>query len=142
MVKLKQQSEATAADIINGLATPSVQIYGKIARGAGYGFARFGGASFADTSRVGGIYQRRRVRTAKGNADPTRHRKTILVKMRTYRPTNPQTVPQQANRSIFADAVAAWDVLTTNEKRAYNERATKKSRVGRQMFISEYMRTH
>lgn len=140
MVKLKEQHESDIDDIYNGLSTPSLQIYGKLSRGAGFGFIRCGSGKYGDQKRIGGIYQRRRRTTNAGNGSPKKHTKYILVKMRSYRPSNPQTVPQQANRTKFTAAVEAWALLTTEEKRAYNERATRKNRVGRQYFISEYLR--
>lgn len=80
-----------------------------------------------DPLNVKGIYQMRMTKRGK-----------IPIKMRFYTPTNPQTVPQQANRQKFADAMSAWQSLTSSEKDAYNERARKRQMFGRNLFIREY----
>jgi hypothetical protein len=56
-----------------------------------------------------------------------------------YVPYNPQTVPQQSNRSKFALAVSAWEDLTFEQKKVYNERAKNMLMYGRNLFIREYM---
>lgn len=69
-----------------------------------------------------------------------RHTKTGIrsVKMKFYTPTNPQTIPQEANRSKFAAAMAAWGDLTDEEKAVYNKRAKRLSLYGRNLFVREY----
>jgi len=66
----------------------------------------------------------------------------IIEKMDYYTPTNPQTIPQQANRGIFADAVLAWQNLTATQKEVYNKRAVGKQMSGYNLFIREYMLSH
>jgi len=63
------------------------------------------------------------------------------IKMKYYTPTNPQTIPQQANRSKFANAITAWQSLTLTQKEGYNERAKYKQYSGYNLFIREYMNT-
>jgi len=58
-----------------------------------------------------------------------------------YFPSNPRTPSQQANRQKFANAVHAWQSLTEEQKKVYNERAKGKNLSGYNLFISEYMRT-
>lgn len=86
---------------------------------------------YPDPLNVGGIYQRRMTKQGKKS-----------FKLVFYTPTNPQTVPQQANRAKFADAVAGWMSLTTEEKIAYNKRARKIKLFGWNLFIREYFATH
>ena len=73
-----------------------------------------------------------------------RHRwgKVIQEKLPFYVPTNPQTEAQQANRQKMADAVAAWQSLTPEQKEIYNERAKGKNLTGNNIFISEYLLSH
>jgi len=59
-----------------------------------------------------------------------------------YITRNPRTVPQQANRTKFADAVAAWQALTPDEKNVYNERAKRKHLPGYNLFLREYLLSH
>lgn len=61
-----------------------------------------------------------------------------VIRMKFYTPTNPQTVPQQANRTKFANAMAAWQSLTEEEKGVYRKRAKKRSMFGWGLFIREY----
>lgn len=117
------------------------QKYG-IGRSCGFGFIRFGSTQFGDSRFFSGIYQKRVTGYNQTGRIASRPRRTYYVRMRTYRPTNPQTVPQQANRTKFADASAAWSLLTTVEKSVYNTRGKRRNRIGRNLFISEYMKNH
>lgn len=139
MVKLKPITKATTEDIINGKASPAIEIHGKIGRGSGYGFARNGNAIFGERAGPGGIYQKRYTGYNQNGYIPGRPRLLYFVRMRHYRPSNPQTELQQARRSKFQDAVAAWQAMDDAERAPWKRRATKKSRRGRNLFISEYM---
>lgn len=74
-----------------------------------------------------GIYQMRLTKRGK-----------VPVRMRFYEPTNPESTPQQANRTKFADAVAAWMALTSEQKASYTKRAKKRGMFGWGLFIREY----
>lgn len=63
----------------------------------------------------------------------------VPIKMKFYEPYNPQTEPQQTNRQKLADAVAAWQSLTTEQKRVYNKNAVGQRFTGYNLFIREYM---
>ena len=69
----------------------------------------------------------------------TRGGKRVHVQCIHYKPTNPQTVPQQANRAKFAAGVLAWQGLTTEQKNVYNEIAKKKRNSGYALYLREYM---
>lgn len=84
-----------------------------------------------DPLNVHGIYQMRKMG---GMKQP--------LKMVFYAPTNPQTVPQQANRQKFADAMAEWGTLTEEEKAPYIFRAKKLYMIGYNLYVREYMATH
>jgi hypothetical protein len=56
-----------------------------------------------------------------------------------YVPYNPQTPLQQANRAKLADAVLAWQCLTSEEKSAYNKRARGRHMSGYNLFIRNFM---
>lgn len=73
-----------------------------------------------------------------------RHRwgKVIQEKLPFYVPTNPQTVPQQANRQKMTNGVAAWQALTDEQKAVYNENAKGKNLSGYNLFLSEYLFSH
>lgn len=119
-----------------------LQARGKAGAAGGFGFARFGSSKFGQTARTGGIYQRRVTGYNQVGVIAGRPRKTYYVKMRNYRPTNPQTPKQQAHRAKMTAAVAAWSSLTDIEKSRYNERGKRANKTGRNLFISWYLKNH
>lgn len=140
MVKLKAHEMADAEGLLNGTHNIAIEAHGKLGTGSGYGFARRGISQFGDQRRFTGIYQKRNTGYNQHGYIPGKPKRTYYVRMRPYRPTNPRTVPQQANRSKFADACAAWPLLTDDEKAKYNAIGKKRGRPGRSLFISWYMK--
>ena len=140
MVKVLPVGQKGVEGILNGETMAGIRQTGSIRRGDGFGFIRLGHSTFGAIAHVGGVYQKRV--TGYNNTGRKAHlpRKAYYVRMRYYRPTNPNTPAQQAGRSKFADAVAGWAALTAAEKEEYNKRAHKLSRRGRNLYISEYMR--
>ena len=109
----------------------AITTQGKIGKPYEYGLKRYGQFKYGWNHPKWGIYQIR-----------TRGPKKRHVKMIHYRPTNPQTVPQQANRQIFADGIIAWQGLTDSAKSVYNNRAKKRRMSGYNLFLREYMLTN
>lgn len=140
MVKVLPIGQKGIEGILNGETMAGIRQTGSIRRGDGFGFIRLGHSTFGTIAHVGGVYQKRV--TGYNNTGRKAHlpRNAYYVRMRYYRPTNPNTPAQQAGRSKFADAVAGWAALTAAEKEEYNKRAHKLSRRGRNLYISEYMR--
>ena len=140
MVKVLPIGQKGVEGILNGETMAGIRQTGSIRRGDGFGFIRLGHSTFGTIAHVGGVYQKRV--TGYNNTGRKAHlpRKAYYVRMRYYRPTNPNTPAQQAGRSKFADAVAGWAALTAAEKEEYNKRAHKLSRRGRNLYISEFMR--
>ena len=140
MVKVLPVGQKGVEGILNGETMAGIRQTGSIRRGDGFGFIRLGHSTFGAIAHVGGVYQKRV--TGYNNTGRKAHlpRNAYYVRMRYYRPTNPNTPAQQAGRSKFADAVAGWAALTAAEKEEYNKRAHKLSRRGRNLYISEYMR--
>jgi len=96
-----------------------------------YGVRNYGDFFFGETKNLWGIYQRRH----KGN-------KLIFARLKFYTPTNPKTIPQQANRTKFADGMIVWGNLTNEQKAVYNERAKAKSLHGVNLFLREYLNSN
>lgn len=90
-----------------------------------------GNPTTALISPIAGIYQMRKCLEGK-----------IPIKMVFYRPTNPRTSLQQANRAKIRDAVIAWSLLTDNQKNVYRERAKTWHYWGYHLFVSEYLKSH
>lgn len=118
----------------------SLSTRGKTGPGGGFGFIRFANSRFGDTRTHGGIYRKKYTGYNQYGYSPIRKRNTIFQRMRYYRPTNPRTVEQQSNRNKFAEAVAAWPLLTDEQKTYYNERGKRMNKSGRNLFISWYMK--
>lgn len=140
MVKLLPHEMADQGGLLDGTHNIALAAHGSIGTGSGYGFARRGISKFGDPRRFTGIYQKRNTGYNQHGYIAGKAKSTYYVRMRPYRPTNPQTVPQQANRSKFADACAAWPLLTEPEKAKYNSIGKKRGRTGRSLFISWYMK--
>lgn len=75
-----------------------------------------------------GIYQQRKCKEGK-----------ISIRMKFYAP--PETAARLANprRPIFADAVFAWQGLTSEQKIVYNSRVKGKNYSGYNLYLREYM---
>lgn len=140
-MRLNPSDSKSPQDFRDGKSLPGLKIRRRIGHGAGLGFGRCGSLKFGDSRRYGGVYQKR----VTGYNNLVRRtgakRRSYYVRMRSYRPTIPYTESQVLHFGKFADAVLAWNNLTDSEKAVYNERARRKSRRGRNLFISEYMRT-
>lgn len=55
---------------------------------------------------------------------------------------NPQTIPQQAWRTIMHDAVVHWQLLHLEEKNIYRQRAKKMNMSGFNLHNKEYLQSH
>lgn len=114
----------------------------KQARSAGYGFAVYGASQYGVAKFNGGIYRRATRGYNQYTGPPGRGARQYHVLCRTYRPTNPQTVLQQAQRAKMIDAVSEWQGLTTEQKENYNRKASRNGRTGYNFFISGYLKNH
>ena len=118
--------------IINAGANPlGDQIRRSIRAPSQYGVRGYGAHSYGAGADICGIYQ---IRVRKG--------KQIIVKEKFYVPTNPQTEGQQAWRQIFADAIAGWQALTSEQKAVYNINAKYKPYSGYNLYLREYLQSH
>lgn len=141
-MRVKPLGVGGVASLMAGESMAGLAQRGKLSYSNGFGFACFGVSRFGDDRLQGGIYQKRITGYNQFTGPAHQPGETFYVKMRSYAPTNPQTVPQQANRAKFAAANTAWQSLTNPEKSVYNQRANRKGRVGYFLFMSEYMKTH
>lgn len=106
----------------------SIEARQKIGRPCAYGRQIFGWSRYGYFSEVAGIY---RVRTYQG--------KKYKEKMNFYPYVITHTEQQNVNRSKFANAVSAWQALTSESKAVYNKRAIGRHLFGYHLFIKEYM---
>lgn len=96
-----------------------------------YGQIVYGVSMYGEENNYTGIYQTRP--SKKGR---------VQVLERFYVPTNPQSVPQQANRSKFADAIAAWQALSPSQKEFFRLKSYGKRMSGYNVFLHEYLISH
>ena len=104
------------------------QIRKKMGAPSTYGTRGYGAHQYGSGAKFFGIYQIR-----------TRYGRRVQSLEKYYVPTNPQTVPQQANRAKFTSAVTAWQNLTSTQKEVYNKQAKYKSLSGYNLYISLYL---
>ena len=63
--------------------------------------------------------------------------------MRRYvKPRNPETESQQANRRLFAEAMASWKLLTSEEKKKYRQKTRRLNMHPHNLYIREYIKAH
>lgn len=105
-----------------------IAVRGKLGKMAIYGGINYGWIDYGSQDDEVGIYQMRRV---KEGLRP--------VKMIFYHPTYRTNAALLANRTKFADAVAAWQALTAEQKKAYNGRVRRLRMSGYNLFLKEYL---
>lgn len=89
---------------------------------------KFGHPGDTHLMGMGGIYRMTKVKDRR-----------VCQRLPYYEPTNPQTAEQQAWRANFANAVAAWQNLTEEQKDVYNEKAKGKNYSGYNLFLSQFL---
>lgn len=104
---------------------------GKFGRPASFGRALCGYNLLGLEDALCGIYQKK---TFANGRD--------ISFMRYYRPKNPRSVAQQANRARFAAAMSGYQALTDEQKLAYSKKAKRLGLNAWNLFIRDYMRTH
>jgi len=92
------------------------------------GCGQFGMTEFGSNDERYGEYQGRR----EGERVFTIRRRFCVTK-------NPRTIPQQAHRQKYGEAVGAWRNLTAEQKEVYNKRAIGKKFSGYNLFVKEYL---
>lgn len=93
-----------------------------------YGEAIYGDYNTTPVFEAYGIYQQRKCKEG-----------VRTVRMKFYRPTNPRTEIQQANRQKMINAVLAWQNLTAEQKIQYNKRARGKHYSGYNLYLKEHL---
>lgn len=57
-------------------------------------------------------------------------------------PDNPRSELQTSHRNLFAEAMAEWKKLGTDEKLVYKKRSRRLAMHGHNLFVSEYIKSH
>ena len=95
-----------------------------------FGFATFGITKFGSDDKRWGIYQRRKEQG-----------KIFFIKENFYTPKNPRTETQQNWRNNFIAGMAAWALLTDEQKKWYRERANKLGLPAQNLFLKSYLKS-
>lgn len=101
---------------------PGFYVSGKIGRGP---------KQTSDNTGTNGIWQMRMTKRGK-----------VPIKMKFYSPTESAARLANPRRTVFADGMAAWGALTTEEKASYTERAKRRAMFGWGLFMRDYLRSH
>jgi len=115
-------------ELRKGFGRPVYEDDGGIYGSTSYGRGIFAFGEAVPESPYHGIYQMRRCKEGR-----------IPVQMKFYRPTNPRTEIQQANRTKMANAVLAWQALTPEQKEVYNKLAQGKQLHGYNLFLKNHL---
>lgn len=89
-----------------------------------------------------GIYQRRWNGYNNVIKKPKNQRKMYYIREKYYKPTNPRTSKQQANRAPIARAVQAWQNLSEQERESWREIGRPILKRGVDLFISDYIKNN
>ena len=109
----------------------SLGVRGRFGYSNGYGAIKFGDNAFGLLTEYAGIYSRKKLRKGWG-----------LSRMTHYRPTNPRTTAQQAWRALFADAMASYALLTSDQKALLSKEGRKVGLIGYNLFVRRYLQSH
>ena len=93
-----------------------------------FGVAIFGNTTNAKAIQAAGIYQRRHCKEG-----------LLTCKMKFYAPPPSRTEPQGLQRDKMGPPVAAWKLLTDEQKAVYYKRAIGLHMTGYNLFIKEAM---
>jgi hypothetical protein len=106
----------------------SIRSQQKIGYRVGYGGSEYGVTALGVPVDFAGIYRVRHY-----------NQKVYHEKMDFYTYVITHTDPQNVNRGKFANAVSAWQALTTEQKAVYNKRAVGRHMFGYHLFLREFM---
>ena len=123
-------------------APPAESMRGTYGFGRGYGACVYGKARYAASCDQAGIYQRK-VHGLGSTLMPRQEAgRYAISRMKFYRPTNNQQPQQQIWRGIFASGKAAYDTLSTDEKKTLREEASGGTMTGFNLFMSRFLQAH
>lgn len=103
----------------------------KFGRPNKYGQAIYGVSQFGEDNDLTGIYQTRHYKGGK-----------YTVRENFYVPTETTKRINDPNRVTFANAVLAWQGLTSEQKEVYRIKSSGKNMSGYNVFLHEYLISH
>lgn len=119
----------------------SVKATGRLGRPMFCGEAWCGWSQCGEENEHVGVYQQRRKRSGNNHNWHISDPKPRNFRMKHTWPPQNDTPAKITSMQNFADAVAAWQGLTEEQKASYNELAKKLNRDGYQYFISKFLKS-
>lgn len=120
----------------------SVKQKGKIGDYAEYGKVWYGHALYGKSFEEAGIYQMRTCKIGNPTPGTVYHYAKRPIRMKFYGSPGAGSEAQAAAQSAFANAVAAYQSLTTEQKKVYHTNAVGEHFTGYNLFLREYMLSH
>jgi len=106
-----------------------------------YPLKPYKGGGFAVTL-LPGVYQMRQRPYVGLNSKSPRSSHNICVREKFYSPTETPARLANPRRGVFASAVLAWQGLSSDDKKMYNQKAMGKHFTGYCQFLHEYLISH
>jgi hypothetical protein len=105
------------------------------------GWAIPGWSECGDDNNYSGVYQARRRRIGNNENWRIGDPKPLNFFMRPYWPTQPPSALRDAQQDKFKTALLMWQALTSEQKMFYNRIATRRSKRGYDLFMSQTLKS-
>jgi hypothetical protein len=119
----------------------SMKVRGRVGRPNSCGESWCGWSQCGEENLLSAVYQQRRKRIGNNHNWRIGDPKPRNFRMRHTWPPQNNTPAKIASMNNFANAVAAWQALTKEQKAYYNEIALKRRRHGYNFFISQFLKS-
>jgi len=127
------------------LEYPQASIAMKIRKRLGkpnmYGWMMYGWSEYGDDNEFSGVYQSRKHRRYNGDGTFTLYGRNKNFVMKPAWPSQPPSAARDAQQAKFVQALEMWQSLTEAQKKAYNTIATKRSKRGYDLFMSQTLKS-
>lgn len=120
--------------------TTGFQVRGRIGLPNLCGWAICGWSHCGDDNEKTGVYQMRYSDKGRVMGEPRRGHQNICY-MRPCWPTQPPSEARDAQQAKFKTALAAWQALTSEQKKAYNTAARRYGKRGYDVFMSQTLKS-
>lgn len=118
-----------------------IDVRGRLGLPAQCGYIVPGWSEMGDDNDFVGVYQRRPRRLGTIVGGQVFMQKKENFWMKPAWPVDPATAAQITQRDKMATAVSMWQALTTEQKKLYNDTATRKSRKGYNLFLAQTLKS-
>lgn len=106
-----------------------------------FGWLIYGWGQYGDDNIFSGLYQQRRRRIGNGKNEPIIFGKIKNFVQRPQWPIQPPSAARDFVQSSFSVALSMWQALTPSQKNVYNTIATRRSKRGYDLFMSQTLKS-